>query len=100
MWEQTNLEPGLSVPDFVLQLWRFGEKSPKLQDKIRNSGIRMESLRLGLRLGINYSTVHVASFPNFHVPRFHPMQYGMWSQLATGAGKNKVAIYGYSTPST
>ena len=51
-------------------------------------------------MGTNYSTVHVASFPNFHVPRFHPMQYGMWSQLATGAGENKVAIYGYSMPST
>ena len=31
--EKSNLEPRLSVPDFVSQLWR---NSPKLWDKIRN----------------------------------------------------------------
>ena len=76
MWEHTSLKPRVSVLNFASQLWR---KISKLQ-----------SLRLGSRLGTNYSTVHVASFPDSHVPRFHPMQYGMWSQLATGAGENKV----------
>ena len=31
-----SLEPRLSVLDFVSQLWRKTDFSPKLQDKIRN----------------------------------------------------------------
>ena len=38
LWMHTcSLEPRLSVPDFVSQLWRkIGDFSPKLRDKIRN----------------------------------------------------------------
>ena len=31
-----SLEPRLSIPDFVLQLWRKIDFSPKLRDKIWN----------------------------------------------------------------
>ena len=52
-----SLEPRLSVPDFVSQLWRKIDFSPKLRDKIRNGKpgfeARQELLRrtLGVQAG-------------------------------------------------
>ena len=34
--KRASLKPRLSVTDFVLQLWRKSDFSPKLQDKILN----------------------------------------------------------------
>ena len=54
-----SLEPRLSVPDFVSQLWRKFGFSPKLRDKIRNREPVFETRSDITQYAINWTVVIV-----------------------------------------